>query len=1187
MAGTEGERRVVAVLMADIAGSTAIGEALGPERSKYLFDEVMRLIAAEVERYDGTVAQLAGDGLLALFGAPAAHEDDSERAVRAGLAVQRALERYGADVREAYDIDIRARIAVNTGPVVIAPDDGDGDARGRYNALGDTVNVTARLQALAAEGEVLLGPQTAVQVRSSFELEELGRTSLRGRAEPIDRYRVVGELEPGPTAQEGALVGRDAELAEVRDALERLADGIGAILAITGEAGIGKSRLVAEAAAPLGDRLLVLEGRGLSYAQAFPYGPVRELLRDWLGAGATTSEARVRLDLKAAVQPLFPDPDEVYPFLAGLLGLTPDAQTAARLREFSPETVHKRSVHAVADLACALARERPVLLVFEDLHWADEPTLDLIGELLELTERDPVGIALLYRADRDAGSWGVGERARQRYPHLYRELELRPLAPDSTRALVRELADGDVPEPVAALISERSGGNPLFAAEALRDVVERGSMWHGESGWELAVDPDSLEVPLLVQGVLQARLDRLEPGAREVTAVASVIGRRFAVPLLERVVDNGGLASALTDLQRLELIVEERRRPHPEYRFRHGLVQEAAYAMLTDTRRRELHGRVAAALEVLAGDDPSPRTFAHLARHYTAADDGAKAAEYLIRAGDEARGISADPEAIQHYRRAREFLSRLGDDRRSRETLFKIALVHHLAFDFAGAERAYDEAFACKVEPLSQPELCERLTAAVIRPGPIAPGLTYVSDTSALVQHLFRGLLIVDRDLNVMPSLAENFRVSADGTTYLFQLYDDARWSDGEPLTAHDFVYTWERVRGLSASTAFLFADMESATALDDHTLEVVLREPRNYFPYVLATTPAYPWPRHVCEGAGDTWHERVPLVSSGPFVLTSRDDEGMMLESNPNWRGARGNLSEIAIRFRERTDDFEELWRDGDIDVLPAARSAFTEIGDGCVEAAPVLGATIVGLRTDRPAVSDLRVRRAIAAAVAEVATHAEAAGSGARPPGRGGLLPPAMPGHNYALTSPASLDEAAALLADVGHPGGEGLPTLEMIATGGTVQQAEALAEVLGRLGVKVAITLTDPDIVLSGHDCDVWVCTWFADFPDPEGFFGGLVGDPTDPIVNDAETFALLDQARASRDRDERLRLYSAVDRRIVADEVLMLPVAYSRATLLRRPWVQGVWANALTPLRLDEAVVERAADPAAHAGVASSV
>ena len=310
---------------------------------------------------------------------------------------------------------------------------------------------------------------------------------------------------------------------------------------------------------------------------------------------------------------------------------------------------------------------------------------------------------------------------------------------------------------------------------------------------------------------------------------------------------------------------------------------------------------------------------------------------------------------------------------------------------------------------MPQPELCEQLTAAMFCPSAVAPGLAYVADTSALTQHLFRGLLIVDRELNVMPSLAENFRVSSDGTTYLFQLHDDARWSDGEPLTAHDFVYTWEHVRGLSASTAFLFADMAEANALDDHTLEVVLREPRNYFPYVLASTPAYPWPRHVCDEAGETWHQRVPLVSSGPFVLTARDEAGLVLEANPRWRGARGNLSRITIRFRKRTDDFEALWNDGSIDVLPSARALVPEPGEGCVETAPVLGTTIVGFRTDRPAVADVRVRRAISAAVAAVAAGAERIGLGARPPGRGGLLPPAMPGHNYDLASPPSMDEAA----------------------------------------------------------------------------------------------------------------------------------------------------------------------------------
>jgi len=322
----DGERRVVSVLMADVAGSTAIGEQLGPERSKFLFDEVMRLMTTEIERYEGTVAQLLGDGLLAMFGAPVAHEDDSERAVRAGLAIQRALTAYAGEVRDAYGIDLRARIAVNTGPVVVTP--GEGDDGRRYNALGDTVNVTARLQALAAETEVTLGPQTAAQVRDCFELEELGETQLRGREAPIDRFRVVGEREFSLRRPEQPLVGRDAELAVVREALERLADGIGCIVSVTGEPGIGKSRLVSEAGQPLRDKLRVLVGRGLSYTDSFPYWPVRELLRDWLGAGALASEARVRLDLKTALHGVFGDDPEPYPFLAGMLGLHPDAEAS-------------------------------------------------------------------------------------------------------------------------------------------------------------------------------------------------------------------------------------------------------------------------------------------------------------------------------------------------------------------------------------------------------------------------------------------------------------------------------------------------------------------------------------------------------------------------------------------------------------------------------------------------------------------------------------------------------------------------------------------------------------------------------------------------------------------------------------------------------------------------------------------
>ncbi len=1175
MVVTEGERRVVAVLMADVAGSTAIGEQLGPERSKFLFDEVVRLMAEQVERYDGTVAQLLGDGLLAVFGAPVAHEDDSERAVRAALALQRALAAYSRDVQEAYGIDLRARVAVNTGPVLITP---DADGTDHFNALGDTVNVTARLQALAGEADVMLGPDTAVQVRDCFELEDLGPTELRGRARPVDRYRVVGERDRGDRPADGPLIGRGAELAEVRGAFERLGDGIGVIVSLTGEPGIGKSRLAAEAVDPYRDRLKVLVGRSLSYAQGFSYWPIRDLLRDWLGASATTSEARIRFDLKAALHELYGPGDDRYPFLANLLGLQEaDRRAAADVRELSHDALHRRSLEVVADLLTRLAAERPLLVVFEDLHWADELTLQAVESLLELTETEALGFAMLYRSERELPSWGVGERARQHYPHRYVEVELRALAGDATLELAQALADAPLPDTVADLIAQRAGGNPLFVSEALRDLVERGALRRENGGWELAVDPSELEVPALVQGVLQARLDRLDAAGRETVAVAAVIGRRFGMPLLERVLRPETLPAALLELQRLDLIVEERRRPYPEYRFRHGLVQEAAYASLTDADRQELHRRVGVGLEEVAGDERSGSTLGLLARHFSAADDPGRAAEYLIQAGDDARAIYANQEAIRHYRQAREFLARIGDDRRSRETLFKIALVHHLAFNFAEAERAYDEAFACKVVPLEQPEPTERIVTALLRPESLAPGLEYVAETSALTAHLFRGLLVIDRDLNVMPSLAENFRVSGDGLTYLFQLREGACWSDGEPLTAHDFVYTWERARQRSTVTAFLLQDVDRATALDDHTLEVVLGEPRNYFPYILASTYAYPWPRHLCESLGDDWHRQLPLVSSGPFLLESIDDDHLRMVANPRWIGRRGNLREIDVDFRlhGKAAAVNELWGSGRLDVL-STPFVPDDADDGCIDLAPRLGTAMIGFRSDREAFTDVRVRRAVAAALAPVAQRFAEVGLMGRAAEGGGLLPPAMPGHDHNVSAPLDLDGARALLAEAGHPDGAGLPPLEMLVSKGFEVLLDAIEAALAAIGLAVEFTINERGARTSDVPSDLWMSAWLADYPDPDGFFRGLLADPCDPVAEEEMTRELVDllnRGRASRNQDERLELYGRIDRLLVSEWVVLVPLSYLRTTVLRRPWVHGLWANALTPFRFDAVIVDR--------------
>jgi class 3 adenylate cyclase len=299
MAVATGERRIVSVLVADVVGSTAIGEKLGPERSKLLIDEVMRIMSEQVRRFDGTVAQLVGDELLALFGVPVAHEDDAERALRAALAIQRALGQYAHEVEAAYGVDLAVRIGVNTGPVVVGLDGNGDDGYDPFNALGDTVNVASRLQEIAGQGGVVIGPTTKRQVEANFELEAMGAQDLKGLGAPLDTFRVMRVLESEPAPPSLPLVGRDFELTVLERTMDALVEGRGAIVSIIGEPGIGKTRLVWEVRDRYRDRARFIEARGVSYAETFPYWPIRDLLREWLCVGATTPEARVRLELKA------------------------------------------------------------------------------------------------------------------------------------------------------------------------------------------------------------------------------------------------------------------------------------------------------------------------------------------------------------------------------------------------------------------------------------------------------------------------------------------------------------------------------------------------------------------------------------------------------------------------------------------------------------------------------------------------------------------------------------------------------------------------------------------------------------------------------------------------------------------------------------------------------------------------
>jgi ABC-type transport system substrate-binding protein/class 3 adenylate cyclase len=1180
MSVTAGERRIVAVLVADIAGSTSIAEKLGAERSKFLFDEVVRLMREEVERFGGTVAQLTGDGVLALFGAPVAHEDDSGRAVRAALAIRAALARYAADVAPSYGVDLAARVAVNTGPVAVP--EHDAPPHILYNALGDTVNVAARLQAL---GDLVVGPATGRQIKDSFELEELGAVELKGKAEPVAAFRVLGVREAPPPRVEAPLVGRDAELATLGDGLEGMFTGRGVIASITGEPGIGKSRLVAELEQRFAGRVRFLAGHAVAYAETIPYWPVREQLRHWLGLGVSDPEARVRLELRAELaRTLAEEADEAYPFFATLLGLALEPEQERRIRGLARDAVQQETFYWLYQLVCALARERPLCLVVEDLHWSDEATLALVEELLPAAEQAAVCFLLVHRSDPDHPAWQLVDRARRRFRRLFLEFELEPLSDPEARSLAEADAGGELPDELARLLAERAGGNPYFLSEAIRDLRERGALAH-DNGRVLLVGEAS--IPAAIHEALQARLDRLDREARELVITAAVIGRSFGLPLLERLLPRARLLPTLSELQWLELVVEERGGAAPEYRFRHGLVQEVAYARLVETSRRQLHLRVGEALAELHRDSPA-EAYGLLAFHFAAADEPTRAAEYLLKAGDAARALYAEEEAIALYRRTLAFLERTGDEAPARQTLLKLALTHHVAFDYRAANEAFGEAFARPAPAPLRLEPSEEITWAVGAGWPVervAPGLAGSDLANWVTRNLFRGLVAIGPDLDVEPDLAERFEISDDGRSYRFTLRCEARWSDGAPVTADDFAFTFARMVEDELEAA-PWLEGVSASALDERTLEIQLDESRNHFLYLLGQPSLFAWPRHVCERRGREWYQDVPLVGNGPFVLTSRparadarESGRITLESSPAWYGARGNVGEVTIELEPSPPAAGDRWRAGEYDLMyeflaELAGSPADE--ETIVQRAPGGFTDYLGLGARRAPLDDARVRRAIAHAIDR---HALPQALGRTAAATGGVLPPSMPGHSARVAPEFDPDRARALLSAAGHPDGRGLGELELAHFGGQEQEAFLLAAQLAAVGVRVrplaahSFAELEAAIMERAHS---WIWSWSYEFPDPAGGFLAPFLSVL-PVYRDERLERLLARATAVRDQNERLRICREFERIWIGEQAAVVPLAYNDRKLWRRPWVTGLWLNAIAIPTFAEAVVDRANAP----------
>ena len=1189
--GMREERRVVTALFADLVGSTALGERLDPEELKLIMaDAIARMIAA-VEAYGGMVKDLAGDGVLALFGAPVAHEDDAERAIRTGLRIADDIEQFAGEVERGWGIGgFNVRVGVDTGLVVVGTI--GGGSRVEYAALGEAVNTAARLQSYAAPGTVLVSEETAGLTMPLFSWGEPIELELKGKSERVLARPVVAALGLGHRSRglggvQGPMVGRNRELATGREAVDAVLEGTGSIVFLVGEPGIGKTRLLSE----LRDRLeatpaphrrsLWIEGRCVSYGDSLPYWPFRDLLRAWLGASADEPELRLRVRLRREVDELFGErAGDFEPYLAPLLGLPPDPREAAHLAELSPEALQYRTFEVVRTLLVRLAQDGPVVVALEDLHWADATSLQLLERLLGDTETTALLLVLTMRPERDHPSWRVKEAAARDLPHRAREIALEALSGDAGRALLHALVGpGTLPPEMERRILEPAEGNPFFLEELVRAFADAGALVREGDSWRFD-HATAIEIPPTVEKVILSRIDRLSPEAHTALTAASVLGRSFGLPMLEALVapDVEAVRGALTELQRLDLLREGRRWPEPEYRFKHALIQEAAYRTLVAHDRERLHRTAATWLEERAGDrlDEDAGVLAH---HWLGAKDQGKAVAYLTRAGDRARQTYALDEAVGHYRELVPLLERRGERQEVALVLFKLALALHMSLRFAEANQVYQRAFGFWTPPsppVNAPNAVLRVSSSFL-PNDPDPHSAIAWPNIQLCMQLFDRLVEQWPERTIVPNLAERWEIAEDGLRYIFHLREGLTWSDGMPLSAHDVEFGIKRVLNPDApgSSVAIYFVLEAGEdyylrrhddparigvrALDDRTLEFRLAAPAPYFLSVMNRPDGGPQPRHAIE-ALKGWTDPARQVVSGPFRVASRDEDHLVLERRPEYRGMRdGNVGRVDYTRAGITDAVSSYSRD-ELDVVTVRYTP--RIADLVAEPHPevVIGPAAWSgyLAFDhRDAdTSNLDLRIALARAIDREAlaemlpTNLVLA--------TGGVVPPALQGHTPDIAlrfdpdlarehlrasgvagplSVASFEEAAVLLEVVVRSWREvlGLEVDQRTWTWATMGSLRDLREVA--------------QIVFTG---------WLPGYADPEYILrllfqstsktneGGFSWPPFDELI---------ERARQERSDRGRLELFHEADRMIVTERVACIPLVYGRSMAIVKPWVRG--------------------------------
>jgi class 3 adenylate cyclase/tetratricopeptide (TPR) repeat protein len=679
----EGERKLVTILFADVANSTAMFENLDPEAVHEIMDGCFRLLMDEIHRYEGTINQFRGDGVMALFGAPIAHEDHAQRACHAALSIQKSLEPYSERLKREYGADFKMRVGLNSGPVVVGAI-GD-DLRMDYTAQGDTANLASRMESSAEPAGILVSDNTYRLTKEFFEFAAPSMFQVKGKQEPVEAYRLIKptqvETRIGASAAKGLtrFVGRTHEIETLKAAFEKVQSGEGQVVGIVGEAGVGKSRLLLEFRNLLPqDDYRYFEGRCLHYGGSMPYLPILDVTRSFIGVKEGEQEHVIRQKLKERILGIDQNLAHVIAPYQELLSLKVDDEAFANLE---PKQKREKTFEAIRDLLIRGSQDRPLVLVVEDLHWIDKTTEEFLGYMIGWLPKTRILLLLLYRPEY-THQWGSKS--------YYSMIGVGHLSTSTSAELVAAILEGgDVVPELRELILNRAAGNPLFMEELTHTLLQNGSIQKKDDQFVLTRDVSSVQVPDTIQGIIAARMDRLEESLKRIMQVAAVIGREFAFRILETITEmKEELKSGLVNLQGLEFIYEKSLFPDLEYIFRHALVQEVAYNSLLINRRKEIHEKIGGAIESLY-----PQRLEEfcemLAYHYSKSGNLAKAYKYFKRSAEKAVRTDALFESLRFYKEATQVLSQLPQTDKNKREEMQLVLAMHAPWRRIGYSQDY------------------------------------------------------------------------------------------------------------------------------------------------------------------------------------------------------------------------------------------------------------------------------------------------------------------------------------------------------------------------------------------------------------------------------------------------------------------------------------------------------------------